>query len=532
MKTKKTWNKFSMLGLVARSLNACGSAVLFSYDTCSSSLEKVYDLSKKTSSASINLFRSPKRIISPQKTTQLIKKIKMCVHNLNNLYRKLGRRVMEATDPDHPFASEEMQSLLAEVKDFKSKVELLKERLVALEGRERANLLLKKELKAYARHSAKTAKRYGKGEPEIQEAVAHAITDAEAQVAFVSESDRITFRTVAGDLLEKDMEIKVLAAVELGRMRCGAAVNVLKEALKYDDPRLTLEIVRSLSAIGDFRALPILFEQVASPNYLVRIEALIGLCTLGSDDEVMLVLLEALKDKHPEVCRTAVTLLGWRKEFDAVSALVECIDNPSEETRKAIISALLAIGDRSALPALIDLLGDKSREVREKALAAIRDLTNEDISFEVETRGRQLTEATERVRERFQETSVSDTPAEVMQAISQRTEPVSESSHLPSQETEEEEAAEEEGPLQELQKEIEIPIDTVEEKVILEIVSAKIREKSKSSKPQNLKLYSEERLKKMIRPQLLSLCKSLNIECDYTDTKAQIISRILEHKEP
>jgi len=328
------------------------------------------------------------------------------------------------------------------------------------------------------------------------------------------------------------MEIKVLAAVELGRMRCGAAVNVLKEALKYDDPRLTLEIVRSLSAIGDFRALPILFEQVASPNYLVRIEALIGLCTLGSDDEVMLVLLEALKDKHPEVCRTAVTLLGWRKEFDAVSALVECIDNPSEETRKAIISALLAIGDRSALPALIDLLGDKSREVREKALAAIRDLTNEDISFEVETRGRQLTEATERVRERFQETSVSDTPAEVMQAISQRTEPVSESSHLPSQETEEEEAAEEEGPLQELQKEIEIPIDTVEEKVILEIVSAKIREKSKSSKPQNLKLYSEERLKKMIRPQLLSLCKSLNIECDYTDTKAQIISRILEHKEP
>ena len=433
MKTKKTWNKFSMLGLVARSLNACGSAVLFSYDTCSSSLEKVYDLSKKTSSASINLFRSPKRIISPQKTTQLIKKIKMCVHNLNNLYRKLGRRVMEATDPDHPFASEEMQSLLAEVKDFKSKVELLKERLVALEGRERANLLLKKELKAYARHSAKTAKRYGKGEPEIQEAVAHAITDAEAQVAFVSESDRITFRTVAGDLLEQDMEIKVLAAVELGRMRCGAAVNVLKEALKYDDPRLTLEIVRSL----------------------------------------------------------------------------------------------LAIGDKSALPALIDLLGDKSREVREKALAAIRDLTSEDISFEVEAQGRDLSEAMASVRKRFQEMSVSGAAAEVVhKEAPQRAEPAGEVIARPSQEGEGEEYA-----LQNKEETAVSEKDSSEPSVKAEgeeIEGSQAIETAGTSRPSEGTSYSKEILREMLKSQLIALCKELHIECDYTEQKERIIENIFK----
>ncbi len=39
---------------------------------------------------------------------------------------------------------------------------------------------------------------------------------------------------------------------------------------------------------------------------------------------------------------------------------------------------------------------------------------------------------------------------------------------------------------------------------------------------------SVENLKQMVKPQLLSLCKNLNIECDYTDTKDQIIAKILE----
>ena len=40
--------------------------------------------------------------------------------------------------------------------------------------------------------------------------------------------------------------------------------------------------------------------------------------------------------------------------------------------------------------------------------------------------------------------------------------------------------------------------------------------------------FSKEKLKKMVKPQLLSLCKDLNIECDYTDTKDQIIEKILD----
>ena len=47
---------------------------------------------------------------------------------------------------------------------------------------------------------------------------------------------------------------------------------------------------------------------------------------------------------------------------------------------------------------------------------------------------------------------------------------------------------------------------------------------------ENKKLLNAENLEKMVKPQLLSLCKDLNIECNYTDTKDQIIAKILESK--
>jgi len=60
-----------------------------------------------------------------------------------------------------------------------------------------------------------------------------------------------------------------------------------------------------------------------------------------------------------------------------------------------------------------------------------------------------------------------------------------------------------------------------------EIPSSKTKTSTGSS--QLLKVtVSKERLKRMVKPQLISLCKRLNIECDYTDTKDQIIAKILE----
>ena len=272
MRKSEIKNRSSILNKVAGALNSCARTVVFSYDAWASGMGKVYDVAKKTPGATKRIFGLLQEDeVKSKETAQLLKKIKISELKLNKLCSELGRKSMEAAGSDNPSDPEEVQSLLAEVKDFKSKVELLKERLVALEGRERANLLLKKELKAYARYSAKTAKRYGKGEPEIRKAVRQAIADALEHDDFASGSDRVTFQTVAYDLLDRRMEIKILAAAELGKMRCAATVDVLKEALKFDNPRLTLEIIDSLTTIGDRRALPI-ETPILNENVGVRIK--------------------------------------------------------------------------------------------------------------------------------------------------------------------------------------------------------------------------------------------------------------------
>lgn len=399
---------------VAEVFNACGKAVVFSCDVCASGIGKIYGFAKKPPGSTKHLVWSPQGIIRARESIELIKKIEKSEQRLNKLYHELGRKSVHATDPENLSASEEAQSLLAEIKDLRSKIDQLKERVVEQEKRKTADLLLKEELKDYAQRSGQKSRKHRKDEPEICDAVRRAIADTLEHGNFTNGSDRVTFQIVAGDLLDHEMEIKVLAAAELGKMKCEAAVNVLKEALKFDDPRLTMEIIGSLTTIGDYRALPVFFEHLAHPSHRVRKEALTGFCTWAEDkDEVMLSLLEALKDKHPEMRTTAVTLLGWRKGLEAIPALIACTHDRDESVRKAAISALANIGDRSSLPALADLLGDRSHEIREKALVAIREISGEYVAFDLHAKEKKISEEIEGMKYWFQETEVSGESAGV-----------------------------------------------------------------------------------------------------------------------
>ena len=421
---------------VAGVFNACGKAVVFPYDVCASGIGKIYGFAKKPSGSTKHLVWSPQGIIRARESIELIKKIEKSEQRLNQLYHELGRKSVQATDPENLSASEEVQSLLVEIKDLRSKVDQLKERVVEQEKRKTADLLLKEELKDYTQRSSHTSRKHRKDEPEIRDAVRRAIADALEHGTFTNGFDRVTFQIVAGDLLDHEMEIKILAAAELGKMKCEAAVNVLKEALKFDDPRLTMEIIGSLTTIGDYRALPVFFDHLAHSSHRIRKEALTGFCTWAEDkDEVMLSLLEALKDKHPEIRTTAVTLLGWRKGIEALPALIACTHDRDESVRKAAIAALTNIGDRSSLLALADLLGDRSHEIREKALSAIREISGEYVAFDLHARGEELGETIEGMKHWFQKTKVSSESAEVeRKEVPEYTEPARELSGLTFQE--------------------------------------------------------------------------------------------------
>ena len=71
--------------------------------------------------------------------------------------------------------------------------------------------------------------------------VESAIAKAVRQAKFESRSEREIFDKVANDLMDSEMEIKVLAAAELGKMGNQAAVPILMAAARFNNPDLTSE---------------------------------------------------------------------------------------------------------------------------------------------------------------------------------------------------------------------------------------------------------------------------------------------------
>jgi len=387
-------------GGVAKVLNAGGSAVVFAYDVGSSALGGLIALVKKTPglpSRVTGMFTGGLGIIRPSEARSIEAKIKDYENKIKALYYEIGKEGATRPEAENPLEVEAVKKLLADVREYEKEIQRLKDRIVEMEA----------ESKRVALQRMKRDKEAGKVQDkasveQINKTIESAIHKALRHGVFETASERAIFDKVAHDLLDSENEIKILAAAELGKMGNEAAVAILCETAGFDDPSLTSEVINSLINIGDARAIPLFKTKINDPKYRVRIGCLRGLYKLAGDSEAMPFLIEALRDTHPEVRRTAATFIGWKDYSDALPALVQCLRDDDEKVRKAAASSLANIKDESSVLPLIKLLGDSDIEVREKALDAIRMITGEDISFDIHASGQGLALAIENVRDWWQ----------------------------------------------------------------------------------------------------------------------------------
>jgi len=179
---------------------------------------------------------------------------------------------------------------------------------------------------------------------------------------------------------------------------------LLAETVNINDPSLTSEIVNALIDIGDPDAVPLFKEKVKDPHQRVRVVSLRGLYKLAEDDEEAIQLLtNALRDEHPDVRRSAITFIGWKDNVDAVPTLVQCLKDEDKKVRKAALSALATIRDESSVLPLIRVLRDEDLDMRKKALDTIKMITGEDVAFDLQASGEELTEAIDELANWWQE---------------------------------------------------------------------------------------------------------------------------------
>jgi HEAT repeat protein len=312
---------------------------------------------------------------------------------------EIGKPEAPPPEAENPREVEAAQHLAAEVQEYKKEIQQLKDRIAELEAHKTEEAPPRHERDEDAGKAGETEKT---SPEQINRAIAAAIQESLRHGVFETMSERAIFDKVANDLLDSEMEIKILAATELGKMGNEAAVPLLCEVAGFDQPSLTSEVINSLINLGDSRAIPLFKDKVNDPKYRVRIGCLRGLYKLGSDQEARPFLVEALGDEHPEVRRTAATFIGWKDYAEAAPALAESLRDEDDRVRKAAISSLANIKDESSVLPLIKVLGDRDPEVREKALDAIKIMSGKDLSFDIHASGDALAEAIEAVRDWWQ----------------------------------------------------------------------------------------------------------------------------------
>ena len=252
-------------------------------------------------------------------------------------------------------------------------------------------------------------------------------------------------------------------------------------------------------------------EKAADPNYRVRMGSIRGLYKMAEDKDALPILTNALRDEHKEVRRSAATFIGWRDYADAVPALVQCLRDEDAGVRRAVVSAVANIKDESAVLPLMNLLGDKDIEIRDKALEAVRVITAEEITFDVHASGSELKKAVGNLRDWWQKERISKAGIAEVEEV-------------------EEVAAEVEG-----EEEVEVEEVTAEAEEEAEEVAAEAEAEgdveAEDAEEEEESGFTEEKLMKMLKVDLLSTCEELGIECNENMTKIEITRLILGRNE-
>ncbi|MBF0450778.1 MAG: HEAT repeat domain-containing protein [Candidatus Magnetomorum sp.] len=582
---KTSTKRTGVSGFMAKVIDESGNAVVNIYDgisyTCirvKNGLKKTTDVSeqyskkaklyvneriKKIKEAKSTPKSTARRKLTVAEARQIREKIKKREKKIASLYYKIGKEGSR-TNEENPLEQETVKKLITDVRGYEKEIDRLQDRITELETAKQAvpEAAPKKEPKQrtldmdkVARARAARAKLEKEKEIQkqpaapsmtlLQKSTHRAIQAAIKTGSFKTTSERAKFETIAKDLLDPENEIRVLAAAELSKMENLAAVPVLIEIGRDNDPFLKSEAINSLINLNDLRAIPLFKEKAQDPHYRVRIASLRGLYKMIDDDDLKNILIQAIRDEHPEVRKTAVTFIGWKDYSDGVPPLVQCLNDDDNRVQKAAISALANIRDRAAVIPLIKLLGDNSLEIREKALSAIQMIVGEEISFDTQLTGDSLSQSIKNVKEWWQQKRINaaqSTELDSMLEADLLSEPVPLPEPEPIFEPEpivEPVLVSVPEPVSEPELQTDMVAASDEQSDTQESSEASTAEMNLSdeSQPSEENDTSEDNkikkseLKKLDKSELIQMSEELGLEVSESFTKNRIIRNIMEHQE-
>jgi hypothetical protein len=370
-----------------------GGSIISPYDVTSWAFRRLISAGKKAPVISRKALVLISGLGKSGKTHRLETKVGYAEKKLGRLHYKIGEIGVSYSGEGNVLETEPVKALIAEVRENEAKIENMNAQIIEIKKQKEE----KKKKRAVKREPV--AVRKETVDKRDMDTITAAIDDAVFFGEFETPSEKEIFQKVANDLLDNEIEVRILAVAELAKMGKEAAVPILLEASTSNNSDLVSEIINSLISLGDLRAIPLFRERASDPGYRIRIGCLRGLYKLADHEDDIPVFTEALGDDHPEVRRAAATFLGWKDRVEAAPALTQSLRDEDRRVRKAAVSALANLKDESSVLPLIRVLADEEVEIRKKTLQTIRMISgNDEISFDVDADAPALEEAADHIR--------------------------------------------------------------------------------------------------------------------------------------
>ncbi|MGK5084617.1 HEAT repeat domain-containing protein [Bdellovibrionota bacterium FG-1] len=288
-------------------------------------------------------------------------------------YLKVGKLGSGVENKEQLFEVPEIREVVEKIKILENQLNSLKKYQLKLENAELQNVPA--DAVAFDESAG-----LGTSGDKSKKKIKHAIEDGLKKAKFQLQSDAIIFRKALYDLLDHEMEIKRLAASELGKLGNKHAGPALKAALEYGDPQLQAEIISSLVRLEDRDTFSICKDFVKHEYAPIRTASIRGLYKAGRNNSVPY-LIDGLKDDSVEVRNSSAMFLGWCEAPTAVPALLQAASDADRRVRKSAILSLSNIRDEASVLPLIRLLDEDDEDLRKATLTAIERIGGVPVPF-------------------------------------------------------------------------------------------------------------------------------------------------------
>jgi HEAT repeat protein len=157
----------------------------------------------------------------------------------------------------------------------------------------------------------------------------------------------------------------------------GTALDTFATATNDDDARVRDVAIAGLSLLDHPRARSLLIEAAARPAERDRVAAMRGLGQSAPDQDVIDMLLHAVRDEQPWVRYYACQALGKLRAHAATAAVAALLDDPAGQVRVAAVEALAHLEGAVALDALRKAAEADEPDIQRAALIGLGLTRNE-----------------------------------------------------------------------------------------------------------------------------------------------------------